>query len=397
VIQNGRLPLIAYMSTYVPKKCGLATYTHHLRNAVAAAKGDSIPDPDPVIAMCLEEERKDYDAPWTWPLIKSDPGDYRRLAERVNQSPVDIVSLQHEFGIFGGEAGRNVLEFLERIEKPVVTTFHTVFEQRVEPYASVQAEIARRSRHVLVMNRKAIGYLHDCFGISPDKITFIPHGAPVPNRYLRDATRRRLGWDNRKVLFTFGLLSRSKGIEFALRAVAGAAAAIPDLLYVIAGATHPEVRRNEGEAYREQLMELIRELGLTHHVQMIDRYIPEDDLAALITSSDLYLTPYPGMQQITSGTLAYAAGLGRPILSTPYCYARDLVQGHEEMLLPFGDSAAWGAKMIELFAYPGMLERWERIMTEIGRTMHWPQVGAQHLQLFERLASPEQVGIVDVG
>lgn len=395
MIQNGRLPHIAYVSTYVPQKCGLATYTHHLRSAVAAAKGVS--EPDPVIAMCRDEELGDYQSPWIWPLIKTDPDEYRKLADQINDSSVDIVSLQHEFGIFGGEAGRYVLDFLGQVRKPVVTTFHTVFEQRVEPYASVQAEIARRSRHVLVMNRKATSFLHDCFDIPPDRMTFIPHGTPVPNRTVRDATRQSLGWRNRKVMFTFGLLSRSKGIEFALRAIAGAAAAIPDLLYVIAGATHPEVRRNEGEAYREELTALIRELGLTHHVQMIDRYIPEDELAALITASDLYLTPYPGMQQITSGTLAYAAGLGRPILSTPYCYAKDLLQGHEEMLLPYGDAAAWSAKIIELFAYPGMLDRWERTVTEIGRTMHWPQVGAQHLRLFERLATPEQVGIADVG
>ena len=392
--QNGPLPHIAYVSTYVPKKCGLATYTYHLRNAVEQAKGAQ--PPDPVVAMCREDERGDYREPWMWPLIKTDPGDYRALADRINRSDVDMVSLQHEFGIFGGEAGGYVLELLDRLDKPVVTTFHTVFEHRIEPYAAVQAEIAKRSRHLLVMNRKALSYLHDCFDIPLDRMTFVPHGAPLPNRSLRAATRRALGWDNRKVLFTFGLLGRSKGIEFALRAIAGAAAAVPDLLYVIAGATHPEVRRAEGEAYREELKALVRELGLSHHVQMIDRYIPEDELAALITAADLYLTPYPGMQQITSGTLAYAAGLGRPILSTPYCYARDLMQGHEEMLLPYGDTAAWSARIIELFSYPGMLERWERIVTDIGRAMHWPQAGAQHLALFQRLAAAGPAGIADV-
>jgi len=393
--QNDKSPKIAYVSTYIPKKCGLATYTHHLRHAIDAVK--EVQSTDPVIAMCHEDEREDYREPWMWPLVKSDPANYRELAEKVNKSDVDIVSLQHEFGIFGGEAGSYALEFLQKINKPVVTTFHTVFEHRVEPYASIQAQIAKLSDHLIVMNRKAVGFLHDSFEIPSGRVTFIPHGTPVTNRSARAATRRSLGWDNRKVLFTFGLLSRSKGIEFALRAIAGAAAAIPDLLYVIAGATHPEVRRNEGEAYREELKALIRELGLTHHVQMIDRYIPEDELTALISASDLYLTPYPGMQQITSGTLAYAAGLGRPILSTPYCYAKDLVQGHEEMLLPYGDTAAWSAKIIELFAFPGMLERWERVVTEIGRAMHWPQVGAQHLRLFERLTNPGQVGIADVG
>ncbi|WP_123043486.1 glycosyltransferase family 4 protein [Cohnella candidum] len=388
------MPQIAYVSTYVPKKCGLATYTHHLREAVNLAKGNR--SQDPVIAICNDEERLDYREPWMWPLIKPDIEEYRRQAETVNQSSVDIVSLQHEFGIFGGDAGNYALEFLKRVNKPVVTTFHTVFEQPMEPYASVQKEIAEWSDHLLVMNRKAIGYLHESFGIPLEKISFIPHGTPLPSNG-RQATRRAHGWENRKVLFTFGLLGRSKGIEFALRAMAGAVQAVPDLLYVIAGATHPEVRKNEGEAYRDELTALIEEIGLTHHVQMINRYIPEDELAALISAADLYITPYPGMQQITSGTLAYAAGLGRPILSTPYCYARDLVQGHEDMLLPYGDVEAWSAKIIELFSYPGMLGRWERIITDIGRSMHWPQVGAQHLRLFGQIVSDQRATIADVG
>jgi polysaccharide biosynthesis protein PslF len=392
---NGRLPTIAYVSTYIPKKCGLATYTHHLREAVNLAKGNR--PQDPVVAVCNAEERMDYREPWMWPLLKPDPEEYRRLAETINQSSVDVVSLQHEFGIFGGDAGSHVLEFLHRLKKPVVTTFHTVFETPVEPYAAVQKEIARWSDHLLVMNRKGIGYLHDGFDIPLEKISFIPHGTPVPNRVDRSSTRRRMGWENRKVLFTFGLLGRSKGIEFAIRSLAGAVQAVPDLLYVIAGATHPEVRKNEGEAYRDELTAMIHELGLEHHVQMINRYIPEDELGSLISASDLYVTPYPGMQQITSGTLAYAAGLGRPILSTPYVYARDLVQGHEDMLLPYGDTEAWSAKIIELFSYPGLLAEWERIISHIGRTMHWPQVGAQHLRLFQQMVSEQRSKIADVG
>jgi glycosyltransferase involved in cell wall biosynthesis len=392
---NGRLPQIAYMSTYVPKKCGLATYTHHLREAVNLNKGNR--PQDPVIILCNPDERLEYKETWMWPLLKPDLEEYRKLAETVNQSSVDIISLQHEFGIFGGDAGAHVLEFLKQVNKPVVTTFHTVFEQPLEPYSSVQMQIAKWSDHLLVMNRKAIGYLHESFNIPLEKISFVPHGTPLPDRSDRSAVRRQQGWENRKVLFTFGLLGRSKGIEFALRAMAGAVQAVPELLYIIAGATHPEVRKNEGEAYREELTVMIHELGLEHHVQMINRYIPEDELASLISASDLYLTPYPGMQQITSGTLAYAAGLGRPILSTPYSYARDLVQGHDEMLLPYGDTQAWSAKIIELFSYPGMLARWERLITETGKSMHWPQVGAQHLRLFDQILSEQRVKIADVG
>jgi glycosyltransferase involved in cell wall biosynthesis len=246
------------------------------------------------------------------------------------------------------------------------------------------------------MNRKAIGYLHDHFRIPLEKISFIPHGSPVPDRKERHLTRRQFGWEHRKVLFQFGLLGRSKGIESLLKALSGAVRAVPELLHVIAGQTHPEGKKHEGEAYREELTAMIAELGLQHHVKMIDRYVPEEELVSLISACDLYVTPYPGMQQITSGTLAYAAGLGRPILSTPYSYAKDLVQGREELLLPFGDTDAWSAKIIELFSFPEMLAECERWMAEIGRSMQWPQVGAQYLGLLERVAARKEWSMADV-
>ncbi|MBN2980320.1 MULTISPECIES: glycosyltransferase family 4 protein [Cohnella] len=386
---------IGYVSTYVPKKCGLATYTHHLREAVGAVKNAS--SPDPVIALCDPEEAGLYDEQFHFPLRRHEPADYVEMADIVNRSPIRILSLQHEFGIFGGEAGAYVLEFLERVKKPVVTTFHTVFEHPSEPYASVQAKIAARSEHIHVMNRRAIGYLHDSFDIPLDKISFIPHGSPVPDRKEQKSTRLKYGWENRKVLFQFGLLSRSKGVESLLRAVAQAVKAVPDLLYIIAGQTHPEVRKREGEAYREELSSLVEQLGLTHHVRMINRYLPEDELTALISACDLYVTPYPGLQQITSGTLAYAAGLGRPILSTPYSYAKDLVQGYEGLLLPYGDTEAWSGKIIELFTYPELLAHCEKWMADIGSSMQWPQVGAQYLGLLERVAAKTSWSMADVG
>lgn len=392
---NNRYPQIAYVSTYVPKKCGLATYTHHLREAIGLAKANR--QADPIVAMCNPEERLDYREPWMIPLAKQDPDEYRKAADIINQSAVDVVSLQHEFGIFGGEAGSYIIDFLQRLKKPVVTTFHTVFEHPTAPYSAIQEEIARWSEHLLVMNRKGIGYLHDQYAVPLEKISFIPHGTPVPNRTARGGIRRNAGWEHRKVLFTFGLLGRSKGIELVLQALASAVQAVPELLYVIAGQTHPEVRKHEGETYREQLMAMVTELGLEHHVQWIDRYVPEDELASLISACDLYITPYPGMGQITSGTLAYAAGLGRPILSTPYVYAKDLVQGNEEMLLPFGNAEAWSAKLIEVFTYPGMLSDWEHIISTIGQSMHWPQVGAQHLRLFQQIISEQRDKIADVG
>ncbi|MEK0317132.1 glycosyltransferase family 4 protein [Cohnella sp. 56] len=385
---------IAYVSTYVPKKCGLATYTHHLREAVREAHNGIFPDP--IVAMCNEDEKELYNESWHYPLLKNDREEYRKMADYLNRSSVDIVSLQHEFGIFGGEAGSYAIDLISRLNKPVVTTFHTVFETPQEPYAAVQAEIAKRSDRIHVMNRKAIGYLNDNFGVPLEKISFIPHGTPVPSRADRIRTRSEYGWEKRKVIFQFGLLSRSKGVELILRSMAAAVKAVPDLLYVLAGQTHPEVRKHEGEAYRDELNAMIEELGLQHHVRMIDGYIPEEELTSLLQACDLYVTPYPGMQQITSGTLAYAVGLGRPVLSTPYIYAKDLLQGCEELLLPYGDVEAWSVKLIELFSYPEKLKLCEKTAADIGRSMQWPVVGQEYLQLLERTAAEKRWRMADV-
>ncbi|MFC0212371.1 glycosyltransferase family 4 protein [Paenibacillus chartarius] len=376
---------IAYISTYVPQKCGLATYTHHLRQSVREAR--SRQGIDPVVVMSAEERLTEgpEDSAY-WLLPKHQPEAYRRMAETINRSDVSVVSLQHEFGIFGGEAGAYVLELAQGLKKPLVTTFHTVFEQPQEPYRSIQQQIARCSERIIVMNRKAIGYLQEAYLIPKSKIVFIPHGAPAARPEERSRYRDKLGWSDRKVLMTFGLLSRGKGLETVIRALPAVADKVPNVLYAIVGQTHPEVRKQEGEAYREELQRLIRETGLERHVLMIDKYVGEQELTVYLTACDLYLTPYPGMQQITSGTLAYAVGLGRPVLSTPYSYAQDLLGGDSGLLIPAGDAAAWGERIQALLSDSAELQRWEERIAHIGRSMSWPQIGKLHAELFDRVA-----------
>ncbi|WP_248927654.1 glycosyltransferase family 4 protein [Paenibacillus hamazuiensis] len=374
---------IAYLGTYVPKRCGIATYTHHLRQSVRAAKGWK--GIDPVLAV---SDRSELDAGYDaaiWPLVKEERLSYRKAADKINASDVALVSLQHEFGIFGGQAGAYVLDFLERLKKPVVTTFHTVFEHPQEPYRSIQQQIADRSDRILVMSREAIRYVADSFAVPEEKVRFIPHGTPVPVLGKRHAVRDELGWTGRKVVMSFGLLSRGKGLETVLRALPAVVREVPETLYAIVGQTHPEVRKTEGESYREELRALVAELGLAGHVEMIDRYMDEQELVACLTACDLYVTPYPGLQQITSGTLAYAVGLGRPVLSTPYVYAQDLLRGYEELLVPALDVAAWERKLTALLSDRMALQRWERRMARIGADMHWPHVGLQHWRLFKEL------------
>lgn len=374
----------AYVSTYVPQRCGLATYTFHLRQAVNEAKERTALDPVAVVTGRAEERQAD---PLFWPLQKNDRAEYAKTARKLNRSSVDVVSLQHEFGIFGGEAGSYVLDLVRHLEKPLVTTFHTVFEHPQAPYAPIQREIAERSTRIIVMNRKAIDYLRRAFDLPEDKVVYIPHGTPEPCPKERDAWRLELSWADRKVLMTFGLLSRGKGIERIIEAMPEVVRRIPDALYVIVGQTHPEVRRREGEQYREELRQRIAELSLEQHVMMIDRYVDEFELIKLLTASDVYVTPYPGMQQITSGTLAYAIGLGRPVLTTPYSYAVDVLSDYPELLIPSDDTDAWARKLIELLADEALRAEWSRRIGAIGQAMHWPEVGRQHLRLFSEVSS----------
>jgi polysaccharide biosynthesis protein PslF len=375
---------VAYVSTYVPRKCGLATYTHHLRQAVRSAKERVITDE--VVVVTDSKQDMGYPLSSFRPLMKNHKESYAEMARQINESDVDVVSLQHEFGIFGGEAGSYILDFVQNLKKPLVTTFHTVFEHPQPPYAAIQRKIAEESAMIIVMNRKAIDFLHDAFAIPKEKIRFIPHGSPVPHLEKRQAYREKLGWIGRQVIMTFGLLSRGKGIEFILETLPDVVREVPDVLYAIVGETHPEVKKREGETYREELMKQIQKNGLDNHVVMIDKYLDENDLIHHLIACDLYCTPYPGMQQITSGTLAYAVGLGRPVLSTPYCYARDLLEGYEDCLLPYGDQKAWSEKLVSLLNDSKKLKEWEKKMLARGKSLHWPQIGEQHARLFAEVS-----------
>lgn len=377
---------IAYISTYVPHRCGLATYTFHLRQAILGSKHWR--GSDPVIVLTDSDADVASD-PLHWPLIRNDEDAYEKMAHRINSSDVDVVSLQHEFGIFGGEAGLYILKLIRNLKKPLITTFHTVFEYPMSPYAPIQQEIAEHSSKIIVMNRKAIDYLHHSFRIPKEKIHFIPHGTPQEDAEDRHKIREKLGWKDRKVLMTFGLLSRGKGIELMLKVLPEVAKKIPNVLYAIVGQTHPGVVKHEGETYREELQSMIRRFGIEEHTVMIDRYLEERDLIKHLIACDVYITPYPGMQQITSGTLAYAVGLGRPILSTPYCYAQDLLAEYPELLIPFDDESAWVEKIISLLENDLSLKSWSKKIAEIGETMHWAEVGKQHQQLFAEVSRVE--------
>ncbi len=363
---------LLFIGTYPPTRCGIATFTQHLRQGVIEAL--HLSDEMLPVAPILPDQDTET-SPHHFILRKQQLEDYLWLAEQINLSDIDVISLQHEFGIFGGEAGRHIVPFLRSLNKPVITTFHTVFEKPPEPYKSVQAEIIQHSDRVMVMNRLAIPYLTNHFPIRPEKIVYLPHGAPKPPVLPRETIRKMHGLNERKVMLTFGLLSPGKGIEMLLQILPDVIAKVPDLLYVIAGQTHPEIKKQIGERYREELEDRVTRNHLETHVRFVNRYLSEEELRHLLAACDLYVTPYPGIQQITSGTLAYAVGLGRPILSTPYAHARDLLHDYPELLLPYDQPDLWREQLIRLLGERDVLARYEQAMEQLGREMSWDVVG----------------------
>ncbi|WP_102345182.1 glycosyltransferase [Bacillus sp. Marseille-P3661] len=371
---------VAYISTYIPRKCGLATYTHNLRTSVNQATSQDI-----VIALVLSNEEIEQQSSNLCYVRWDRLTDYYKAAKVINQSDVSIVCLQHEFGIFGGKNGSYILKLIKHLKKPLVTTFHTVSPKLSRHMLKIQKEIARLSHTVIVINNKAQRTLHQRLLIPKEKIKVIPHGAPEPNSFDRKQIREELNWDRDKVMMSFGLLNRNKGFEFILNILPHVIKVLPNLKYVIIGETHPLVIRREGEAYRESLQKLIEMNGLTNHVIMLNKYLNEDEFIKYMVASDLFIVPYPGLHQASSGVLSYAVGLGKPVLATPFTHARELLRDSHELLSDYGDTESWVQKIIRILSDPVSQEHYERVISEIGKSIHWSTVGKQHAELFEHI------------
>jgi glycosyltransferase involved in cell wall biosynthesis len=369
---------VCLLSTYPPRKCGIAVFTEDLVNALDLYS-DSVSSK--VIAVNENRASYRYDERVRWRIRQDNEEDYIKVAEEVNSSDIDLVNIQHEFGIFGGEWGSHVLSFLETLRKPVVTTLHTVQPDLELKGQRVLKEILSRSNAIVVMANVATGILAE-LGVRFKKINVIPHGCPNIPLVSSDYVKPLIGLKNRIVLCTFGLISRGKGIEYAIQALPRLVAKHPEVIYLIIGETHPMVKRLEGEKYRRMLFEQVKELGLENHVYFQNRFLSRVELNRLLQATDIYITPYLGMNQISSGTLINALAAGRAVVSTPYLHAQEVLSNGRGVLCDFKSSASIAAAVETLLSNENLKRETETKAYEYSRSFIWSRVAEKYSYLF---------------
>jgi glycosyltransferase involved in cell wall biosynthesis len=339
-----------------------------------------------VVAVNDPQARYSYPARVRFQITESDLSSYRAAADFLNSSDVDLVCLQHEYGIYGGKAGSHVLRLLQHLKMPVVTTLHTVLREPDIDQLIVLQEIAARSDRLIVMSEHSSQFLQDVFRVPGEKIDLIPHGIPdLP--FADPASFKDSVSTGKMVLLTFGLLSPNKGFENMIQALPRIVARHPNVVYIIAGATHPHVRRREGDRYRLQLEALAKELGVEENVVFHNRFVSPQEMAALVGSADIYVTPYRYEAQAVSGTLAYALGAGKAIISTPYWHAAELLDDGRGALVPFGDPAAIADTTIELLDNDAARQSMRERAYLYARHMVWDRVAQSYMRAFVRARS----------
>jgi glycosyltransferase involved in cell wall biosynthesis len=370
---------IALLGNHLPRQCGIATFTTHLRDALGREFGDV---DFFVLAMNDASQAHAYPPCVRFEIADSDVAAYRRAADFLNVNDVDVLSVQHEYGIFGGKAGGHVLALLRELRMPIVTTLHTVLRDPNPLQRQVMDELALLSERLVVMTEHGAQILRTTHAVSDDKIDVIPHGIPaVP---FDASSKDRLGVEGRSMLLTFGLLSPDKGIETVIDALPQILEHHPDTVYVVLGATHPHLKERQGETYRLGLEDRAKRLGVDSNVIFHDRFVSQGELVEFLSAADIYVTASLNPEQSTSGTLAYAVGAGKAVVSTPYVYARELLADGRGILVPWNDPGAIAQEVVALLGDDMKRRRLRERAAAHGRTMAWPVVARSYLQSFDR-------------
>jgi len=369
---------MAFVGTYPPRRCGIATFTHDLTEAVTSHNGGAQPM---VLALTDPEGEYTYPAEVAHEIRQGSKGDYARAAELVSYSDVRVALLQHEYGIFGGDDGSYVLDFLAPLRVPSIATLHTVLKQPSPSQRSVIQQMATHCARLVVMSKVAKDLLAKSYGVDGPSIQIIPHGIPALPPVDQRALKARFGVAGRRMLLTFGLLSANKGIETVIRALPAIIAEFPDVVYFVVGATHPVVLSRDGEAYRTLLEREAENLGVRDHVVFRDQFVSRTELGHYLQAADIFVTPYLNEAQVTSGALSYAMGAGAAVISTPYWHAQELLADGRGRLFPFCDHAALGRTVLDLLGSESELKRARTAAIELTRSMQWPNVGRSYLEL----------------
>ncbi len=378
---DSSLRRIAFIGNYLPRQCGIATFTTDLCEAVAASYSNTA-----CIALPVNDIEDGYAYPprVRFEITEKDIDSYHRAADFLNINNVDLVCLQHEYGIFGGRAGSHILALLRELRIPIVTTFHTILRTPNPDQRRVLEEIAALSARLVVMSEIGAEFLRDVYGVAPEKIDYIPHG--IPDVPFEDPSFHKdlFGVEGKIVMLSFGLISANKGIENVITALPAILKQHPNVVYIILGQTHPQVVRNEGETYRLSLQWLAQEKGVEEQVIFYNRFVSLDELVDFISAADIYITPYLDVAQISSGTLAYTLGAGKAVISTPYWYAEEMLADGRGVLVPFSDPVALAEQVINLLDNEPQRHAMRKRAYMFGREMIWSQVALRYMESFER-------------
>jgi glycosyltransferase involved in cell wall biosynthesis len=384
MIWSNRHRKIAFISSFPPRRCGIATFTFNLIKHTYTASERLF---KPLVVAIQSDSSQQFCEPVEFTIRKDVKSDYMEAADYINSSDIEAVSLQHEFGLFGGQAGSYIVPLLRRLNVPVISTLHTILEEPLPEYFQALLDICDCSNTTIVMNKRGIDMLRDLYGVPMRKIELIPHGVPDVPFGKTEQYKHKLGLKKQKVLMTFGLIGPNKGIEVALKAMPEIIKENPNALYLIVGRTHPEIVKRCGYSYRNKLQDIVEDLGIGNNVFFYDRFVTDEKLITFLAAADIYITPYLHKEQLTSGTLAFAVGFGKAVVSTPYWAAEELLAQDRGVLVPFGNSRQLAETVSRLLKNDVLLKRTQLSAYNYGRRMTWANVGQQYWRLVsERLS-----------